>query len=90
MSKKIYVGNLSYNTREEDIERMFTQYGEVSSVRIVTDRYTNQSKGFGFVEMSDDKAGTAAIAALNGMALHNRELKVNEAMERNDRPRRQY
>ena len=90
MSKNIYVGNLNYNTQEHDLEQAFAQYGEVESVRIITDRYTNQSKGFGFVVMSDDEAGTAAISSLNGTELNNREIRVNEAMDRNDRPRRNY
>ncbi|WP_020612530.1 RNA recognition motif domain-containing protein [Sediminispirochaeta bajacaliforniensis] len=88
MSKKIYVGNLSYEAREEDLESMFSQYGSVSSARIITDRDTNRSKGFGFVEMEDSSAADAAISALNGTEWKNRELKVNEARDRNDRPQR--
>ncbi|ADK83094.1 RNA recognition motif domain-containing protein [Sediminispirochaeta smaragdinae] len=88
MSKKIYVGNLSYEAREEDLESLFSQYGSVSSVRIITDRDTNRSKGFGFVEMEDSSAADAAISALNGTEWKNRDLKVNEARDRNDRPQR--
>ena len=88
MSKKIYVGNISFNAQENDLQDLFAQYGEVLSVNIIVDRFTNQSKGFGFVEMADDNAATAAISALNGAQLNNRELKVNEARERTERPRR--
>ena len=88
MSKKIYVGNISFNAQENDLQDLFAQYGEVLSVNIIVDRFTNQSKGFGFVEMADDNAATAAISALNGVQLNNRELKVNEARERTERPRR--
>ncbi|MBI9109265.1 MAG: RNA-binding protein [Spirochaetales bacterium] len=85
MSKNIYVGNISYNIMERDLEDLFSQYGEVTSVKIIIDRMTNRSKGFGFVEMQDDDAATAAISALNGTELSNRELRVNEARERTER-----
>jgi len=88
MSKKIYVGNISFNAGENDLQDLFAQYGEVLSVNIIVDRFTNQSKGFGFVEMADDDAATAAISALNGAQLNGRDLKVNEARERTERPRR--
>lgn len=88
MSKKLYVGNLSYEAQEHDLESMFSQYGEVVSVRIITDRDTNRSKGFGFVEMADGSAADAAISALNGKEWKNRELKVNEARDREERPQR--
>ena len=87
MAKNIYVGNLSYSTEEQELENLFTQYGTVTSVRIITDRYTNQSKGFGFVEMADDNAADAAMTALNGTDFDGRSLKVNEARERDDRRR---
>jgi RNA recognition motif-containing protein len=87
MAKKIYVGNLNYSTREESLQDMFAQYGEVLSVNIITDRYTGQSKGFGFVEMEEQDAAEAAISALDGSTLDNRELRVNEAKERERRPR---
>lgn len=86
MSKNIYVGNISYNLQEQDLEDLFSQYGEVTSVKIIIDRMTNRSKGFGFVEMQDDDAATAAISALNGTEVANRELRVNEARERTERP----
>ena len=85
MSKKIYVGNMSYSTTEQQLTDLFSQFGAVQSVNIVVDRYTNQAKGFGFVEMEDD-AAEAAISALNGKELGGRQLKVNEAM--NKRPPR--
>jgi RNA recognition motif-containing protein len=87
MAKKIYVGNLNYSTREESLQDMFAQYGEVLSVNIITDRYTGQSKGFGFVEMEEQDAAEAAISALDGSTLDNRELRVNEAKERERRAR---
>ena len=85
MSKKIYVGNISFNTQENELRELFAQYGDVVNVNIIVDRNTNRSKGFGFVEMQDDSAGTAAISALNGAVLSGRDLKVNEAMERKER-----
>ena len=86
MAKKIYVGNLSYQTTEADLTSMFEQHGTVDSARIITDRDTGRSKGFGFVEMSDDEAAKTAIAQLNGKEVGGRALTVNEArpMERKD------
>ena len=78
----IYVGNLSYNTQEKELEELFRQYGEVTSARIITDRETNRSKGFGFVEMPDEQSAQAAISALNGGDFMGRPLKVNQARER--------
>ncbi len=88
MSKKIYVGNLSYAVDDQELEKLFGQYGTVSSAKVIVDRYDNRSKGFGFVEMEDDSAADAAIDALNGQDSMGRELKVSEARERSDRPRR--
>jgi RNA recognition motif-containing protein len=87
MAKKIYVGNLSYQMTETDLSDMFTQIGAVESVQIITDRDTGRSKGFGFVQMSDDEAAEKAIAQLNGKEVNGRALTVNEArpMERRDR-----
>jgi cold-inducible RNA-binding protein len=79
MSKKLYVGNLSYQTTEADLTHMFEPYGTVESARIITDRDTGRSKGFGFVEMSEDEAAEKAIAALNGQQFGGRALTVNEA-----------
>ena len=79
MSKKIYVGNLSFQTTESDITQAFSSFGSVESVTIITDRETGRSKGFGFVEMSDTAAADKAINALNGTDLGGRSLTVNEA-----------
>ena len=81
----IYVGNLSFETTEEALEGAFAAHGAVQSARIITDRYTGQSRGFGFVEMSDNAAAEAAIQALNGRELSGRPLTVNEARPREDR-----
>jgi cold-inducible RNA-binding protein len=78
MTQKLYVGNLSFQSTEGDLESLFTQVGDVESVRIITDRDTGRSRGFGFVEMSDENA-TKAIEKFNGTELDGRELTVNEA-----------
>ena len=78
MSQKMYVGNLSFQTTETDLSDLFAQAGEVESVRIITDRDTGRSRGFGFVEMSEENAAKA-IAQFNGTQLDGRELTVNEA-----------
>ena len=88
MSKKIYVGNLSWNTNEDDLSNLFAQYGEVLSVNIITDRETNRSKGFGFIEMAEADAADAAISTFNGQELDGRNLRVNEAENRERRDRR--
>ncbi len=75
----IYAGNLNYNLSEEELEKVFAEYGEVTSVKIIRDKYTDQSKGFGFVEMSDDAAAQKAIDELNGTEVKGRELRVNQA-----------
>jgi len=79
MSKKIYVGNLSFQTTESDITQAFSGFGPVESVSIITDRETGRSKGFGFVEMADQADATKAISALNGTEMGGRSLTVNEA-----------
>lgn len=84
MSKRIYVGNLSYQTTEGDLSTLFEKVGQVDSVNIVTDRDTGRSKGFAFVEMSDDDA-VKAITQLNGTEVDGRALTVNEARPREDR-----
>src|SRR5262245_30259250 len=78
MAKKIFVGNLSFQTSENDLNDLFVQFGEVESVSIITDRDTGRSKGFGFVAMGDDSA-EKAISQLNGKELNGRTLTVNEA-----------
>ena len=84
----IYVGNLSYDITVEELREAFEQHGEVTSAKIVTDRDTGRSKGFGFVEMPNDHEGEAAIAELNGAMLKGRTARVNQARPRNDRPPR--
>ena len=84
----IYVGNLPYQTSEDDLREAFEAHGSVSRAAIITDRETGRSKGFGFVEMSDRSAGEAAIGALDGSDFGGRNIKVNEARPRDDRPRR--
>ncbi len=84
MSKKIYVGNLSFQTSEEGLRDLFSQHGEVLSANVVTDRETGRSRGFGFVEM-DESAATAAIEALDQTELDGRSLRVNEAKPRENR-----
>jgi RNA recognition motif-containing protein len=83
-SMNLYVGNMSYHTTESDLRDLFAAYGEVESAKIVTDRYTGQSKGFGFVEMSSRSEGEKAIAELNGKEIDSRQVKVNEAKPRTD------
>jgi RNA recognition motif-containing protein len=81
----IYVGNLSFDTTDADLEQAFSQHGEVEDVQIITDRDTGRSRGFGFVKMRDDNAGRTAIEQLNGSDLGGRNLTVNEAKPRADR-----
>ena len=83
--KKIYVGNLSFNSNDRDLSAMVTQFGEVTSASVVMDRETGRSRGFGFVEMSDDNAAMQAIQGVNGKELDGRELNVNEARPREPR-----
>ena len=87
MSKKIYVGNLSYSTTEETLRNQFSQFGEVETVTIIMDKITNRSKGFGFVEMTDYEAARDAISTLNQKDIDGRKVRVNEAEERKSRPR---
>jgi RNA recognition motif-containing protein len=85
MSKNIYVGNMNYNTSEDELRDLFEQYGTVESVKIISDRDTGRSKGFGFVEMENAEEADSAISALNSQEVGGRQLRVNEA---NDRPKR--
>jgi RNA recognition motif-containing protein len=87
LAKRIYVGGLPYSAVEEDLENLFAASGTVTSAAVVTDKYTGQSKGFGFVEMSTDAEADAAISSLNGTLLSGRTLTVNEARPREERPR---
>jgi len=79
MGKKLYVGNLGYGVRSNDLQQAFSAHGTVRSAEVITDRATGQSKGFGFVEMGSDEEARAAIAALDGAELDGRAIKVNEA-----------
>lgn len=85
MSNRLFVGNLSFNTSQADLEAFFAEVGEVREVAIPTDRETGQPRGFAFVTMGDASAANAAIAKLNGSTLDGRVLKVNEAQERTQR-----
>ena len=86
MGNKLYVGNLSYNVRDEDLQQAFAQYGGVSSAKVMMDRDTGRSKGFGFVEMGSDAEAQAAINGMNGQSLDGRAIVVNEARPREERP----
>ena len=85
MGKKLYVGNLSYETTNANLEELFSPFGSVRSAQVIEDRDTGRSKGFGFVEMSDDNAARAAIQALNDKEHDGRRLAVNEAKPREER-----
>jgi len=86
MGNKLYVGNLAYSVRDEDLSQAFAQFGTVSSAKVMMDRDTGRSKGFGFVEMGTDAEAQAAISGMNGQALDGRALVVNEARPREERP----
>jgi RNA recognition motif-containing protein len=86
MAKKLYVGNLSYNTTEDGLRNLFSEFGSVASSKIIFDRETGNSKGFGFIEMGTDEEANAAITGTNGREFEGRQLRVNEAM---DKPRRE-
>ena len=83
MAKNLYVGNLSFETSEDGLRELFGEYGDITSVNIITDRDTGRSRGFGFVEMATEEAAKAAIEALNGREVDGRALRVNEAKPRN-------
>ncbi len=84
----IYVANVSFKATDEDLKSLFEEYGDVSSARIVMDKYTGRSRGFAFVEMEDANDGQKAIDSINGKEFLGRELVVNEARAREDRPER--
>jgi RNA recognition motif-containing protein len=86
MGNKLYVGNLSYSVRDEDLQQAFAQFGTVSSAKVMMDRDTGRSKGFGFVEMGSDAEAQSAINGMNGQAIDGRALVVNEARPREERP----
>lgn len=85
----IFVSNINYATQEQSLQDLFSEFGEVSSAKIITDRETGRSRGFGFVEMSDED-GKNAIENLNGKELDGKELNVSEAKPREDKPRRSF
>ncbi|MFO0935547.1 MAG: RNA-binding protein [Gemmataceae bacterium] len=87
MALKMYVGNLTYSVTNASLEQMFQEFGQVQSAQVVSDRDTGRSKGFGFVEMSNDNDARSAIEALNGKNVDGRTLTVNEARPREERPR---
>jgi len=84
----IYVSNLSFNVQDEDLREFFTPYGEITSAKIISDRTTGQSRGFGFVNMSDDSAAKKAVDELNGGIVEGRTIHVSEAKPKNDQPAR--
>ncbi len=86
----IYVSNLSFAVQDDDLRGFFEEYGEVSSAKVITDKFTNRSRGFGFVEMSDKAAAEKAIKELDGATVDGRVIKVNEAKPREDRPKKQF
>lgn len=86
----IYVGNLSYKMNDKSLEEVFSKYGAVKSAKVIMDRETGRSKGFGFIEMADSKSGAEAIEALNGNECDGRTLRVNEAKPKEQKPRRQF
>ena len=86
MGNKLYVGNLAYSVRDESLQEAFSQFGTVISAKVMMDRETGRSKGFGFVEMSTDEEAQAAINGMNGQALEGRAIVVNVARPREDRP----
>ncbi|MFC1498075.1 RNA recognition motif domain-containing protein [Verrucomicrobiota bacterium] len=90
MGAKLYVGNLSFDTMENEINDLFAQVGNVASCSLITDKFTGKSRGFAFVEMSSEDEAKKAIDEMNGKELDGRALTVNEAKPRGDRPRRDF
>jgi RNA recognition motif-containing protein len=84
----IYVGNLPYNVTEDDLREAFSEFGEVTSAMLISDKFSGQSKGFGFVEMGNNSEADAAIKALNESSFKGRNIKVNQAKPKSDRPQR--
>jgi RNA recognition motif-containing protein len=87
VSKKLYVGNLSFGVTESQLQELFSPYGTVQTAQLISDRDTGRSKGFGFVEMTTAEEAQAAISGMNGQMVDGRPLTVNEAKPREDRPR---
>lgn len=90
MAYRLFVGGLPFSTTSEELEELFAAHGTVASARVITDRETNRSKGFGFVEFESDDEGKAAEKALNGAELGGRTITVNEARPREERPKRDF
>ncbi len=90
MSKKLYVGNLSYKATEDDLRDLFKEFETVTEVNVITDRATGRSRGFGFVELSSDEDADKAIESLNGKTLQDREIVVNESRPRKNREFQRY
>lgn len=88
MATKLFVGNLPYNLRDEDLQKLFAAHGSIVSATVIMDRATNRSKGFGFVEFESDDEAKAAMSALNESEIDGRKIVVNEARPKEDRPRR--
>jgi RNA recognition motif-containing protein len=84
LKKKLYVGNLSFSTTEDELRELFEQYGSTESVAVITDRETGRSRGFGFVEFEDAASAEAAVSALDGKEFGDRSLRVNEALDRRE------
>jgi RNA recognition motif-containing protein len=87
MAKKLYVGNLAFSVSDDELHQAFTSFGNISSARVVMDRMSGRSKGFGFVEMEDDQAADEAIAKMDGQTIGGRPVRVSEAKPQEDRPR---
>ena len=87
MAKNIYVGNLPFSTSNEDLNELFAAFGEVTSAKVIRDKFTDRSRGFGFVEMENDEEADKAIAELNGNEIEGRALKIDEAKPRRTRGR---
>jgi len=88
MSKRIFVGNLPFSTTEQELNELFAEIGQVESASIISNRYSGRSRGFGFVEMTDDAEADKAIEQLNGRVIEEREIVVSEAKPREERPPR--
>ena len=86
----LYIGNLAHDVTEDDLRNAFSEFGEVSSVKIIIDKFSGRSKGFGFVEMPSNSEADQAIKALNGKALNGRSIKVNQAEAKRKRPQRRH
>ncbi len=90
MATKLFVGSLPYSTTDDDLRQLFAEFGEVSSAKVIFDRETNRSKGFGFVEFDDDNAAKTAVDKLNNSEMGGRTIVVNEARPQEPRPRRDF